>query len=132
MSARVSTALPRACSGDMYAGVPRIIPACVLAGAAIVGDCETFGDVVPVGCPCLRQPEVQNLHHAVGPQLDVGGFQVTVNHSLLVRRFERLRDLFRDGQRFVERDRAAGDPLREILALDQLHDEGAQQNSSRP
>ena len=28
MSARLSTALPRACSGDMYAAVPRIMPRC--------------------------------------------------------------------------------------------------------
>ena len=37
-SARLSTALPRACSGDMYAAVPRIIPACVIAGDVIVGE----------------------------------------------------------------------------------------------
>jgi len=31
MSARLSTGLPRACSGDMYAAVPRMTPACVAA-----------------------------------------------------------------------------------------------------
>jgi hypothetical protein len=30
ISARSSTGLPRACSGDMYAAVPRIMPACVI------------------------------------------------------------------------------------------------------
>ena len=40
MSARLSTALPRACSATMYAAVPRIIPACVIAGDVIVGDID--------------------------------------------------------------------------------------------
>ena len=30
--------LAPACSGLMYAAVPRIIPACVIAGVVIVGD----------------------------------------------------------------------------------------------
>ena len=32
---------------------------------------------------------------------------------------------FRDRQRLVERNRAARDALRQILALDEFHDEGA-------
>ena len=48
-----------------------------------------------------------------------------MNDPLLVRRFERLGDLLRDRQRLVERDRAARDPLREVLALDELHHERA-------
>ena len=43
MSARLSTVFPRACSGDMYAAVPRIIPASVIAGVVIVGECEKSG-----------------------------------------------------------------------------------------
>ncbi len=38
MSVHLSTALPRACSGDIYAAVPKIIPACVIAGDVMVGD----------------------------------------------------------------------------------------------
>src|SRR5438128_3920227 len=37
-SVRLSTAFPRACSGDMYAAVPRITPARDMAGDAIVGE----------------------------------------------------------------------------------------------
>ena len=37
MSARLSTGLPRACSGDIYAAVPMITPICV-AAAVSVGD----------------------------------------------------------------------------------------------
>ncbi len=42
-SALLSTGLPRACSGDMYAAVPRITPAAV-ARAVSVGECEISGD----------------------------------------------------------------------------------------
>ena len=38
MSARLSTVLPRACSGDMYAAVPRITPIAVRAGDVTVSD----------------------------------------------------------------------------------------------
>ena len=38
-SARLSTGFPRACSGLMYAAVPRIIPTPSSPGVVIVGDC---------------------------------------------------------------------------------------------
>ena len=44
-----------------------------------------------------------------------------MDDPLLVRGFERLGDLPRDQQRFVEGNRAPGDPLRQVVALDQLH-----------
>ena len=47
-----------------------------------------------------------------------------MDDPLLVRRFERLHDLLRDGQRFVDRHGAASNPLGEILAFDQFHHEG--------
>ena len=47
-----------------------------------------------------------------------------MDDALLVRRFERLGDLLRDRQRLIDWDRAVGDPLGEIVALDQFHDEG--------
>ena len=46
-----------------------------------------------------------------------------MDDALLVRGFERVGNLPRDRQRFVERNGAAGDSLRQILALDQFHDE---------
>ena len=48
-----------------------------------------------------------------------------MDDALLVRRFERIGDLPRDRQRFVERDGAARDALRQILAFDELHHERA-------
>ncbi len=43
----------------------------------------------------------------------------------LVRGLQRLGDLAREGQGLVEGNGAAGDPLREMLALDQLHHQRA-------
>ena len=47
-----------------------------------------------------------------------------MNDPLFVRRLERFGDLLRDGQSLGDRDRAARNALREVLALDELHDEG--------
>ena len=122
-SARLSARCPRACSGLMYAAVPRIIPACVIAGVVIVGDIDALGDGRRGGLHRLRQPEVEHLHRAVGADLDVRRLQIAVDDALLVRGFERLGDLLRDGQRLVERDRAARDALRRVVALDEFHHE---------
>ena len=46
-----------------------------------------------------------------------------MDDPLLMRGFERLGDLRRHRQRVGHRDRAARDPLREVLALDELHDQ---------
>ena len=46
-----------------------------------------------------------------------------MNDPLLVRGFEGFCDLFRDGQRFVEWNRAARDPQRQILAFNEFHHE---------
>ena len=43
MSALLSTDLPRACSGDMYAAVPITTPACV-AAVVRVGECVRSGE----------------------------------------------------------------------------------------
>jgi hypothetical protein len=50
-------------------------------------------------------PEVEHLHGSVRPQLDVGGFQISVDDALLVRGFESFGNLPRDGQRFVDVNR---------------------------
>jgi len=67
--------------------------------------------------------EVEHLHLAVLCQLDIGRLEIAVNDSLVVGRFERLRNLVRDAQRFDERERTAAETLGQLLALDQLHDE---------
>ena len=82
----------------------------------------------------FRQAEVEHLHRAVAAHLDVRGLQIAVDDPLLVRGFERLGDLLRDGQRVVERHGSARDALRQIVAFDELHHEGAScpPLSSRP
>ena len=58
-----------------------------------------------------------------------------MDDALLVRRFQRLGDLFRNGQHFIERHSSlprrsargaeAGDALGEVLALNEFHHERA-------
>jgi hypothetical protein len=48
-SARLSTSLPAACSGAMYAEVPRMTPRPVIAGDVIVGDCGGSGAGLRLG-----------------------------------------------------------------------------------
>ena len=105
MSARRSTGLPFACSGDMYAAVPRITPACV-AMRLIVGELA-MSTRRAIACQRLRQTEIENLHRAVAGQFDVRGLQIAMDDAALVRVFERLGDLLGDRQRFVKGNRAA-------------------------
>ena len=132
MSARLSTGLPRACSGDMYAAVPRMIPAAVPVWAR-VGDCDRSAeDVAPaLAAPRLRQAEVEHLDLAVWRDLHVGRLQVAVDDALLVRVLEGLGDLLGDSDRLVDRNRPALQSLREVLALDQLHDQDVRLRSVR-
>ena len=94
----------------MYAAVPRIIPACVIAGVVIVGDWLSAPGGLTSGRRGLsgfRQPEVEHLHGAVRADFDVRRLQITMDDALLVRRLQRLGDLFRDQQCLVEWDRSA-------------------------
>ena len=69
----------------------------------------------------LRQPEVEHLHRAVGTNLNIRRLEIAVDDPLLVRTFERLGDLLRDQQRFVERNCATRNALRQIVTLDKFH-----------
>ena len=90
----------------MYAAVPRMTPASVASHAGDVGEVIASSADAACGLHRLRQAEVQHLHRAVLANLDVGGLQIAMDDPLLVRGFERLGDLLRDRQRFVDRDRA--------------------------
>lgn len=77
MSARLSTRLPLACSGDMYAAVPMTVPATV---APRVTARRVFR--VQPGCVWrfaerLRQSEVEQLHYSLQRDLHVGWLQST-------------------------------------------------------
>jgi hypothetical protein len=111
----------------MYPAVPRIIPAYVMAGKVIVGEFAarpSAGCRLPAaGCRIQRlgQTKVEHFHYSVWPHLHVGRLQIAMNDALLVCRFQRLGDLLRDRQRFVERDRTTHEALRQVVALDQFH-----------
>ena len=121
MSARLSTVRPRACSGDMYAAVPRMIPACVMAGDGQ----RRVRAAAPLrrGIHGLRQPEIEHLHRAVACHLDVGRLQVTVHDAGLVRGLERIGNLARDRQRLAVGMAPRSMRCESVFPLHQLHDE---------
>src|SRR5437763_6695225 len=47
-----------------------------------------------------------------------------MNDAALMRRFEPARDLQRDWDRFVRRDRAPLEAMRKVFPVDELHDQG--------
>jgi hypothetical protein len=71
----------------------------------------------------LRKPEVENLQRPVGPQLDVRRLQVAVHDPALVGGLECEGDLRAEPERFVERQPAARDALRERRPFDDLEHE---------
>jgi hypothetical protein len=74
-----------------------------------VGDCVRLAGLkscaMPVGSSDFREAEVEDLHLAFRRDLDVGWFEVAVDHALLVRRFEGVGDLDRYRQRFFDLER---------------------------
>ena len=72
----------------------------------------------------LCQPEVQHLHHALGRDLDVGGFEIAMDDPRLVGGVERVGDLLRDGQQPRRSERAPRTRSVQRVALDQLQHQG--------
>ena len=78
--------------------MPRITPTpVIIAGVVIVGEPRVLADASARRLNRLRQAEVQHLHRTVATQLDVRGLQVAMDDALLVRRFQRVGHLLRDG-----------------------------------
>jgi hypothetical protein len=50
-------------------------------------------DVLLVSRICLCQAEIEHLHFSIRCDLDVGGFQIPLNHPLLMSGFEGFGDL---------------------------------------
>jgi hypothetical protein len=71
----------------------------------------------------FRQTEVEDLHFAVGRDLDIRRLEIAMDDAFLVRGFERIGDLPRDHQGFVKGDGARREPIRERGAFDQFEDE---------
>jgi hypothetical protein len=77
-SVRSSTGLPLACSGDMYAAVPRTMPCMVPAGDVSVG--EFIGSAVgsltrPVASIALASPKSRTFTVPSGRTLMFAGFR---------------------------------------------------------
>ena len=72
-SVRRSTALPRACSGDMYAAVPMTTPARV-AAAVIVGECVASGEDRSAVIAFAR-PKSRTLTLPSGRSFTLAGFR---------------------------------------------------------
>ncbi len=96
-----------------------------MARAVSVGECVTEGAEPGPRVPLedLREPEVQELHAPVVRHLDVRGLEVPVDDPLLVCRLQRLGDLTSQGQRFFEWKGAGREAHREVVPVDELHDE---------
>lgn len=56
-SARLSTGLPQACSADMKAAVPRIIPTCVMARESVGEMVGPVPDGIAAGSAALASPK---------------------------------------------------------------------------
>jgi len=120
MSARLSTAFPRTCSGDIYgrtedhAGLGRR----KRQGRRVREVAGSGGRIERLG-----EAEVQHLDRAIRSHLDVRRLQIAVNDPGGVRGLERVGNLSRDRQGFVEWKGTTGDAIGERRPLDQLHDE---------
>src|ERR1700680_2709252 len=76
ISERSSSGLPCACSGAMYAAVPITVPSMVSVRSELGESAK------------LSQTKIEQFHHPLCRNQDIGGFQVTVQNSPPVRLFE--------------------------------------------
>ena len=101
-----------------------MMPACVIAGVVIVGDCvDVPPGHAPAGSIALASPKSSTFTVPSVADLDVGRLQIAVDDALLVRRLECLGDLSRDRQRLVDWHRPVGEAIARASPFDQLHDE---------
>ena len=123
MSVRRSASLPSTCSGAMYGRVPRIVPSCVRLSAlpVTVARAESSDSGVTVSI-AFASPKSSSLTPDLR-QHHVRGLQVSMNDSLPMRLLQGVRDFDAVAQRLLERQRAAGQSIRQRLALEVLHDE---------
>jgi hypothetical protein len=68
----------------------------------------------------LRKAEVPQLHHAIRSELDVRRLQIAVDDPSLVRRFQGIRDLSRDRQYLLDRDRSFCHAIRKGWPVDEF------------
>ena len=86
---------------------------------------DTVGEWVSSGAggrDIPRQPEVEDLHPAVGGEEDVVGLEVAVDDPRPVRRRQAVGDGCADLRRLAPAERTTLEPLAQGLALEQLGD----------
>ncbi len=93
-----------------------------VAGVVMVGENEE-STARSARLHAAREPEVEDLDRAVGAKLDVRRLQVAMHDAGAMRRLQGRGDLARHRQRFVDRQRARGEPFGERLSFDQLQDQ---------
>jgi hypothetical protein len=96
----------------MYAAVPRITPNAVTAGLVTVASAPEARSLD--GSSALASPKSSTLTVPSGRSL---------MFASLVRSFQRLGNLLRDGQRLARRQRTGGNPFCECHALDEFQDQ---------
>ncbi len=74
-SLRLSAGRPFACSGLMYAAVPRIMPICVIAGVVIVGEFDSSARAAPAGSSALASPKSRTFTVPSGRSLMFAGLR---------------------------------------------------------
>ena len=123
MSARLSTSCPLACSGDMYAAVPRMIPCCVAAMLS-VGEFERLASA-PSPMNAFASPKSSTFTLPSGVTLMFAGFRSAVDDALFVCGFKGFGDLESQLEGFFDRDGTALQPVRQRVAFDEFEDEEA-------
>ena len=88
---RLSNRLARACSGLMYAAVPRMTPRWSSPPPRASATSRRSEARRPdAGAHRFREAEVEDLHGAVRLHLDVRGLEVAMDDAPLMSRFQRL------------------------------------------
>ena len=102
VGALVDGLAPVPAQGSCTPRVPRITPACVIAGEVNVGEFDSPApSLLATGSIAFASPKSSTFTVPSARHLDVGGLQIAMDDALLVRRFECFGDLPRDRQRLV-------------------------------
>ena len=104
----------------MYWKVPRIAPCAVIAAGGVVGSIDSVP--ATTAGELLARPKSSSLAPTF-VRKTLPGFRSRWTMPARCASIERAGDLHRDRQRLGERQRPAGDPIGQRLALEVLHDE---------
>ena len=106
---------PRHCSGDMYAGVPKMTPVRVFAPSLPAQSGRNFA--IPKSSTFTRSPPGTSGPH----QEQILGLEIAMNDLDRVRRRHRARRLDRDVDGLADAHPLAREPPRQRLAVQELH-----------